>query len=209
MSCDDDACGRNPCATSSCAKNDKNGATTPEAKTSEAKTETNGKTHDLSAAQVTDDGKSITIHVGAPGVRHSDVKVTQLDDHVLSVQGESTTASGEAFKVDQAFQLPANVDMASLRASHTDGRLTIVVKRKFTRVNIPVNAEVQVEPSAPATAEVDEGEGEEGEGEGAEAPAGGAVANPDDESDEWEDLPADRLSGLRARPPASGSSIAG
>merc|ERR1719171_1732450 len=96
MPCDGNgnACFRARCDTSGCVKNAKND-TKPETETSA------GKTHDLSAAHVAGDDKTIKIHVGAPGVHRSDIKVTQLDDNVLSVRGESKGASGDVFKVEQ------------------------------------------------------------------------------------------------------------
>merc|ERR1719399_31582 len=150
---------------SSCAKSEVNKASGGDGEANKTTT-----ARDLSSVSVDHESETITIDVGAPGVRQQDLAVTALDDNVLSVKGETKDAAGVVFKVERLIQLPANADMSSLRATHADGKLTIFVPRKITRVNIPVHA---------ATAPV-----EEAKAEAVEA----AAPKEDGEEDEWEPL---------------------
>lgn len=97
---------------------------------------------DLSAMRVEVSDDQVEIHLGAPGVRPADLSVKVLDDHVLSVKGE--TKKGHAlYRVDRRIELPFIADPDQLTASHADGELTLVVKRLVRSVAIPVST---VEP---------------------------------------------------------------
>lgn len=128
---------------------------------------------DLSAMRVEASDNTLHIHLGAPGVRPADLSVQIVDDSVLSVTGE--TKKGTAiYRVDRRIQLPFNADPDQLTASHADGELTLVVKRKVRRVKL---AHEVVTGQAPPQAAATETTTEE------------STAEREAKEDEWEPLP--------------------
>jgi len=115
--------------------------------------------HEDASARVTVVGDDkIHVVVAVPGVRSADLTARVIDEHVLRIIGETKRGS-DVYRVAKDIALPS-IDMETMSATHEDGVLTIVVKRKIHQVDIPItSSSASVEapstaaPSAPATKE--------------------------------------------------------
>lgn len=89
--------------------------------------------HDVSSVSVNKtDEDAFHIVVAVPGVRSADLKVDVLEN-VVHVSGE-TKRGADIFEVDRRIALPSRaLDMETVSASHADGALTLVVKRKASK----------------------------------------------------------------------------
>jgi HSP20 family protein len=104
------------------------------------------------AANVMETETGYNIEIAAPGLERSDIKVT-IDNKVLTISSSKTekkedkksTYLKKEFGFDsfsRSFELPENVDVEKIEASHTNGVLSISIPKKAV-VQIPVH-EVEV-----------------------------------------------------------------
>jgi len=107
---------------------------------------------DLSSVQLVareegtqDEGALMTLVVAAPGVHVSDLTVSAVDRY-LHIKGE-TTKGLETFCIDRRILIPQGADMDAISATHAEGMLTLVIKRK-----VPKRIEVGVSPRMAAAA---------------------------------------------------------
>lgn len=102
---------------------------------------------------ISEDEKSLTVHVELPGISKEDVKVTINDDNVLIIKGEKkreekTENEDKTYiRVERtfgsfarSFMLPENVKKDSINAKYDNGVLTIKLEK--------------IEPSKPKEIEI-------------------------------------------------------
>jgi len=167
---------------------------------------------DLSSVQLVarevdtkDEGALMTLVVAAPGVRAADLTVNAVDRY-LHIKGESTKGP-ETFCIDRCILVPQGADMDAISATHAEGMLTLVIKKKVPKC-IGVSVAPRMAKAAAAAAAVASG------AEGSAQPAMGelgssAAANTTQEEieqyereraipvplDEWEEaVPLERAS---------------
>merc|ERR1712196_636047 len=89
------------------------------------------------AVRLEESSDGVQVIIGAPGVKQEDFDVVQ-GDHTLHVKGE--TAHGtDVFCVDRHIVLSRQVDLDTALCTHSNGVLTITLKRKEGK-RIPVKA---------------------------------------------------------------------
>jgi len=155
---------------------------------------------DLSSVQLVsrDDGDEgvMTLVVAAPGIRAADLNVNVVDQYV-HITGESAKGP-ETFCIDRRILVPqGGADMDAISATHSEGTLTLVIKRKVPKrvqvtdgaparvareaadvVHEP-RAEARLDPSAAAAAMAEDGR---------------ELLTPVPVDDEWEEAEAPRAS---------------
>jgi len=182
-------------------------AACPEASKNEAGTH---RHLDLSSVQLVarevdteDEGALMTLVVAAPGVRAADITVSAVDRY-LHIKGESTKGP-ETFCIDRRILVPQGADMDAISATHAEGMLTLVIKKK-----VPKRIDVSVAPRMAAAAAAAAANGAEGTAQPAMGELGSsAAANTTQEEieqyereraspvplDEWEEaVPLERAS---------------
>merc|ERR1719267_124235 len=87
----------------------------------------------------------MTLVVAAPGVRAADITVSAVDRY-LHIKGESTKGP-ETFCIDRRILVPQGADMDAISATHAEGMLTLVIKKK-----VPKRIDVSVAPRMAAAA---------------------------------------------------------
>lgn len=90
-------------------------------------------------------GALMTLVVAAPGVRAADLTVSAVDRY-LHIKGESVKGR-ETFCVDRRILVPHGADLDTISATHAEGTLTLVIRRK-----VPKRIEVGVAPRMDAAA---------------------------------------------------------
>lgn len=83
---------------------------------------------DWSSVRVDVTDESVTVTVAAPGVRHTDLKVS-VEDGKIVVAGQTTKGSG-TFRVSRRVAPPSVADLDSAVATHADGELVVTMERK-------------------------------------------------------------------------------
>jgi len=111
---------------------------------------------------VHEDEKSYRLTLDAPGVRTQDLRVSE-EDGVLRLSGE-TKGEHRHVRFDHSVRLPKDVDFEEAEATHSDGVLTVVMRKR----SAPAPRQLQVRAAATA-AESSEIPEQAGEGEGGEA----------------------------------------
>lgn len=113
-------------------------AADPKASEKEAAQPASQRHLDLSSIQLVtrtedtnDEGLLMNLVVAAPGVRAADLSVGVVDRY-LHITGESTKGT-DTFCVDRRILVPQDADMDTIKATHADGTLTLVIKRKVAR----------------------------------------------------------------------------
>lgn len=115
----------------------------------------------MPAADVTRDGEDLLITLEIPGVRPGDVDI-EIRDRVLLVHGTRSAAAsavdGQVLRREirrgdfsRAFRLPGHVPADAVRASYTDGLLTVRVagaNPEGAPVRIPIEGLIDMAPEA-------------------------------------------------------------
>jgi len=157
-----------PTEANSNVKHPASAAADPKASEKEASHPAPQRQLDLSSIQLVtrtedtnDEGLLMNLVVAAPGVRAADLSVGVVDRY-LHIKGESTKGA-ETFCVDRRILVPQDADMDTIKATHADGTLTLVIKRKVAKRIEVVQAAADVmqaaakgplDPSAAAAAAV-------------------------------------------------------
>jgi len=116
--------------------------------------------HELSSVRLEETRSGVKLIIGAPGVEQKDLEVTQ-DENTLSVKGE-TECANEVYLVDRQIRLPSVIDLASAECTHTNGVLTITLKKKVAK-SIPISVGIKV--TSPSGAQVEAAERQPTSGE--------------------------------------------
>lgn len=175
----------------------KNGSTTVREELAKETAAAARRHHDLSSVRVderSDETEEIQVVVAVPGVRSADLSVSVLDG-VLRVTGK-TTKGADVFRVDRRIALPRSADVETMRATHADGTVEIVMRRKASiRIPLVQRQQGDVKPAEQQHAEeLDAADATEAaaRADDVDEAADAGMKSTDGSDNEWEPLTADK-----------------